>query len=72
MNSQEAVEDILSPLPELATTEEVADLMRVKQQTVLKWTKDHGLKCITVGARVRRFRKKDLREFLLNSDEAGE
>lgn len=69
MNNPEAIDELLADLPNLATTDEIAELMRVKPQTVLKWTKDNGLKSITVGARIRRFRKKDLRDFFLNSDE---
>lgn len=72
MNNPEAIDDLLADLPNLATTEEIAELMRVKPQTVLKWTKDNGLNSITVGARVRRFRKKDLRDFFLNSDEIAD
>lgn len=69
MNDPEAIDDLLADLPNLATTEEIAEMMRVKPQTVLKWTKENGLKSITVGSRIRRFRKKDLRSFFLNSDE---
>lgn len=35
MNDPEAVDDLITDLPEWATTEEIADLMRVKPQTVL-------------------------------------
>jgi len=69
VNDPEAVDDLIADLPEWATTEEIADIMRVKPQTVLKWNKDYGLKSVSVGARVRRYRKKDVRDFLLNSDE---
>ena len=70
MNDPDAVDDLISELPEWATTEEIADVMRVKAQTVLKWNKDYGLKSVSVGSRIRRYRKKDLRDFLLKSDEA--
>ncbi|MGO2070205.1 helix-turn-helix domain-containing protein [Glutamicibacter arilaitensis] len=72
MNDPEAVEDLISELPEWATTEEIADVMRVKAQTVLKWSRDYGLKSVSVGQRLRRYRKKDIREFLLRSDESAD
>lgn len=72
MNDPEAIDELLADLPNLATAEELADLMRVKPQTVLKWTKDNGLKSITVGTRIRRFRKADVRGFLLRADEINE
>jgi excisionase family DNA binding protein len=72
MNDPEAIDELLEDLPNLATTEELAELMRVKPQTVLKWTKDNGLKSITVGARVRRFRKADIRSFLVMGDEIND
>lgn len=70
MNEPDAVDDLIADLPEWATTEEIADTMRVKPQTVLKWNKEYGLKTVAVGTRVRRYRKKDFREFLLRSAEA--
>ncbi len=72
MNDPEAVEDLIAQLPEWATTEEIADIMRVKAQTVLKWNREYGLKSVSIGSRVRRYRKKDVRDFLLNSDEAAD
>lgn len=72
MNDQHTVDGLLNGLPEVATTEEVAELMRVKTGTVLKWGRDFGLKSIAVGPRVRRFRKEDLRSFLLTSDDLGD
>jgi excisionase family DNA binding protein len=72
MNDPQAVDALLAELPELSTTEEIADLMRVKTGTILKWSKDFGLKSISVGSRIRRFRKEDLRAFLLTSDELSD
>ena len=72
MNDPEAVDGLLEHLPELSTTDEIAELMRVKTGTILKWSKDFGLKSIAVGPRVRRFRKEDLRAFLLTSDDLNE
>jgi len=72
MNDPDAVNDLIAGLPEWATTEEIADTMRVKPQTVLKWNKDYGLKSVDVGTRVRRYRKKDVREFLLRSAESAD
>lgn len=72
MNDPEAVEDLIADLPEWATTEEIADVMRVKAQTVLKWNREYGLKSVSIGSRVRRYRKKDVRDFLLRSDETAD
>ena len=72
MNDPDAVNDLIADLPEWATTEEIADVMRVKPQTVLKRNKDYGLKSVSVGSRVRRYRKKDVRDFLLKSDEESD
>ena len=72
MNDPEAVEDLIAQLPEWSTTEEIADIMRVKAQTVLKWNREYGLKSVSIGSRVRRYRKKDVRDFLLTSDEAAD
>lgn len=72
MNDPEAVDDLITDLPEWATTEEIADRMRVKPQTVLKWNREYGLKSVSVGGRVRRYRKKDVRDFLLTSDDGNE
>jgi len=72
MNDPEAVEDLIADLPEWATTEEIADVMRVKAQTVLKWNREYGLKSVSIGSRVRRYRKKDIRDFLLRSDETAD
>lgn len=72
MNEPDAVDDLIADLPEWATTEEIADTMRVKPQTVLKWNKEYGLKTVSVGTRVRRYRKKDVREFLLRSAEVSD
>ena len=72
MNDPEAVEDLIADLPEWATTEEIADVMRVQAQTVLKWNREDGLKSVSIGSRVRRYRKKDVRDFLLRSDETAD
>lgn len=72
MNDPAAVDSLLEQLPDLATTEEIAELMRVKTGTILKWSQKFGLKSISVGPRVRRFRKEDLRTFLLHSDELND
>lgn len=73
MNDPQTIDSLLKDLPELCTTQEIAALLRVEPQTVLKWTsQEGGLQDITFGnraRRVRRFRKEDLREYLLRSDE---
>lgn len=58
--------------PDLITPEELAALMRVNPTTVTRWVRDYGLKTISVGPRLRRFLKEDVREFLLYSDELSD
>jgi excisionase family DNA binding protein len=53
----------------MLTTEEVAELMRVERPTVLRWASEYGLKILSIGPRIKRIRREDLREFLLTSDE---
>jgi len=69
MNDPKAVESLLDGLPDVLTTEEVANLMRVDTSTVIRWSRDYGLRIIAIGPRLRRIRLEDLREFLLTSDE---
>lgn len=72
MNDPEAIDSLLGSYPEVMTAEEVADLMRVGTSTVARWSRDYGLRSIGVGPRVRRYRKADVRAFLLHSDELAE
>lgn len=69
MNDPATIDALLEDLPSVSTTREVADLLRVEPQTVLKWAdEEDGLRSITFGMkarRVRRFRKADLRDYLL-------
>lgn len=69
MNDPTAIDHLLSGQPEMLTTEEVAELMRVERPTVLRWASDYGLKILSIGPRIKRIRREDLREFLLTSDE---
>lgn len=69
MNDQNAIDALLKGLPELLTTEEVGKLMRVDTTTVTRWAEKFGLKIISIGPRVKRIRRDDLKEFLLTSDE---
>ena len=69
MNDPNAIDSLLSDMPEVLIINEIADLMRVDASTVSQWSKNYGLKIITIGPRTRRVRRADLREFLLHSDE---
>ena len=69
MNDPELIDELLEGLPDLVTSEEIAKLMRVTPNTILKWTRDMGLRHIAVGSRLKRVRKSDLREILINSDQ---
>lgn len=64
MNDPVAVDALLADLPELLTVDEIAELFRVSNSTVLRWQPE-GLKMLTISERVRRVRKSDLRAFLL-------
>jgi excisionase family DNA binding protein len=69
MNDPKAVDSLLEGQPDLLTTDEVAELMRVSQGTVLRWIKDQGLTVIAIGPRLRRIQREHLREWLLRADE---
>jgi excisionase family DNA binding protein len=69
MNDPKAVDALLEGQPELMTTEEVAELMRVSQGTVLRWMKEGGLPVISVGPKLRRIQRANFREWLLRADE---
>ncbi|MFC7403432.1 helix-turn-helix domain-containing protein [Citricoccus sp. GCM10030269] len=72
MNSPEAVDSLLEGQPDLLTTDEVAELMRVSQGTVLRWIKEQGLTVISVGPRLRRVQRSHFREWLLQADEIND
>lgn len=69
MNDPKAVESLLDGMPDVLTTDEVAQLMRVDSSTVIRWSRDYGLRIIAIGPRLKRVRLADLRDFLLTSDE---
>ncbi|MEV4902893.1 helix-turn-helix domain-containing protein [Citricoccus sp. NPDC055426] len=69
MNDPKAVDSLLEGHPDLLTTDEVAELMRVSQNTVLRWINTMGLTVISVGPRLRRIQRSDLREWLLEADQ---
>lgn len=69
MNDPKAVDSLLDGLPDLLTTDEVAELMRVSQGTVLRWIKEQGLTVLSVGPRLRRIQRSHLREWLLEADQ---
>lgn len=56
--------DALNTAPELLTTEEVAQIFRVTQATVLRWVAQHELKCVQIGPRLHRFPKWCIEEYL--------
>jgi len=72
MNDPDAIEALLEDAPEVMTTEELADLLKVKPATVARWSRDFGLKSVSIGFRLKRFTKKNVREFLAHSDELSD
>lgn len=56
--------DILDTAPELMTTEEVAQLLRVSTATVIRWVAHHDLRCVQVGSKLHRFPKWCVQEFV--------
>lgn len=56
--------DILSDAPQMLTTEEVASLLRVDAETVMRWTKEQQLLSIKVGPKLHRFPKDALEKQL--------
>ncbi len=61
--SNDAVEALLANQPEMMTPQEVADLLRVSQQTIARWRREGHLRAFTMGRTVR-IRKEDLRQML--------
>lgn len=72
MNDPDAIDELLADQPEVLTLDEVRELLRVSNNTVLKWQREHHLKVIVLGERLRRVRKSDLRTFLIRADEIDE
>lgn len=68
MNDPRLIDDLLEGFPELATPQEVGDLLRLGIVTINKWLRSGQLPVIRAGRRVNRIPKKELREFLLNAD----
>jgi len=56
--------DLFDDSPDILTTEEVANVLRVSASTVVRWATDEGLSCIQVGPRLHRFPKWAVKEFL--------
>lgn len=69
MNDPRVVESIIEQSPELASSNEVAKLLRVEPATVTKWIRHGELQGIKIGKCTTRIRKEDLRSFLLSADE---
>lgn len=61
----EALAGNFEKVPELLTTEEVAQIFRVTPSTVLSWVAQQELKCVQVGPKLHRFPKSCLKELLL-------
>ena len=72
MNDPDLIDEMLRDFPELGSTQEVADVMRVRIVTVNKWIRNGHLKAIRAGRRVQRVPKAQLREFLLSADSMDE
>jgi excisionase family DNA binding protein len=72
VNDPKSVDALLSEAPDLITPEELAALMRVNPSTVTRWVRDYGLIAISLGPRLKRFRKEDVREFILHGDELSD
>lgn len=72
MNDPDLIDEMLRDFPELGSTQEVADLMRVRIVTVNKWIRNGHLKALRAGRRVHRVPKAQLREFLINADSIDE
>lgn len=69
MNDPDSIDELLKDFPDLAQPKEIADLLRVKLNTVNQWIRDGRLSSINAGRRVNRIMKPKLREFLLHADE---
>lgn len=67
----EALAGNFDNVPELLTTEEVAQIFRVTPATVLRWVTERGMTCVQVGPRLHRFPKvsieKSLRDAALSN-----
>lgn len=72
MNDPKIIEALLRDAPDLMTVDEVAAIMRVNPSTVIRWMRDWKLQGISVGARLNRFRKSDVADFLLRADEEAD
>lgn len=69
MNDPDSIDELLEDFPDLAQPKEVADLLRVRLQTVNQWVREERLLSINAGRRVNRIMKSRLRDFLLHADE---
>ena len=61
--TQDAVAALLADQPEVMTPQEVANLLRVSQQTIARWRREGQLRAFTIGRTVR-IRRDDLRQML--------
>ncbi len=56
--------DELDRLPDMMTTAEIAQFMRVNERTVRVWIESRDLEAFPIGKRGYRVSKSDLREFI--------
>lgn len=59
----DSIDGLLADQPDLMTPAEVAELLRVTQQTIARWRREGDLPAFTMGRTIR-IRKEDLRLFL--------
>ena len=68
MNDPELVDKLIEDIPELASVQEVAELLRVREVSISKWIRQGHLKALRAGKRVVRIPKDQLRDFLIAAD----
>lgn len=68
MNDPELIDKLIEDIPEVASVQEVAELLRVREVSISKWIRQGHLKAFRAGKRVVRIPKAQLREFLITAD----
>jgi len=56
--------ELFNKYPNILTTHEVAEIMRVDPSTVIRWATTQNITCIQVGPRLYRFPKWAVKQFL--------
>ena len=54
----------MSTLPQLMTPDEVAEVLRVSKETVLRWARSGKLPSLPLAGRIIRFRQEDVDQLL--------